>query len=115
MKITSESPITQAQEDAALEILDSAMNKSQKMKRLYALGFNISYIAFIMDVRYNFVYNVVKTYSVQNKQEVEKKIRPSTKELILSLFTKGQSYIDICRALHVNYCEVGRTLKEIGV
>ena len=113
MKLTS--AITVAQEDAALEILESTLNKSQKMKRLYILGFSISYIAYIMDVRYNFVYNVVKTYSVQNKQEVEKKTRTSTKELILSLFTKGQSYIDICRALHVNYCEVGRTLREIGV
>ena len=52
-------PQVNCTDDDILEVLlEENVTKSHKMKRLFDLGLEVSYIAMLLDVRYNFVYNV---------------------------------------------------------
>lgn len=69
------------------QMKSNEISKSQAMKELYSMGFYINDIAKLLDVRYNFVYNVisenydeVRTRKQNNKDSKSQMIRELTQQ-----------------------------------
>lgn len=93
-------------------VSDETLSKSKKMVELYKLGLEIKEIATIMEVRYNFVYNVVSNYANMNGLKLETTKKEGKKEKIIALFLEGKSNKEIAIELQTNYNYVFNTLKE---
>lgn len=91
---------------------DVSKSKSLRMKELFELGLEIKQIAILMNVRYNFVFNVVSNYVRINDIEVTNSERNSRKNEIIELFLKGKTNTEISKLLKVNYNYVFKVLKE---
>ena len=91
---------------------DENKSKSLKMKELFELGLEIKDIAIMLNVRYNFVYNVVSNHVRINDIEVENVERNSRKKEIIDLFLLGKSNVEISKDLKVNYNYVFKVIKE---
>lgn len=91
----------------------SEASKSSKMKELFALGLDIKEIANIMQVRYNFVYNVISNLVITTGLEVENEVKTTKKDLIKELFLQGKSNKEIAIELKTNYNYVYKLVKEI--
>ena len=85
------------------------------MKDLFELGLEIKEIATMMNVRYNFVYNVVSNYVRINDIETTSVERSSRKNEILDMFKQGKSNIEISKELKVNYTYVFKVIKEYKI
>jgi len=109
MKIKNENKMTKA----AIEKLvgDEAVSKSAKMKQLFSAGMSIKEIATLLDVRYNFVYNVISNYVTVEGVEVETTKKAGKKEAIIELFKQGKSNKEISAELKSNYNYVYNVLK----
>jgi DNA-binding NarL/FixJ family response regulator len=88
--------------------------KSEKMKELFIGGLEVKEISILMNVRYNFVYNVVSNYVRMNDLEEkvisEKKI--NRKDDIVKLMKEGKSNIEISKILKCNYNYVWKICNE---
>jgi len=91
---------------------DEKLSKSTKMKNLFELGMEVREIANLMQVRYNFVYNVVSNYARINDIETSSVERNSRKNEIIELFNQGKTNVEISKELKVNYNYVFKVLKE---
>lgn len=91
---------------------NTSISKSQKMKDLFELGLEIKEIATIMNVRYNFVYNVVSNHVRINDIETTSVERSSRKNEIIDLFFSGKTNVEISKELKVNYNYVFKIIKE---
>jgi predicted transcriptional regulator len=87
-------------------------SKSEKMKNLFDIGMNVKEISVVMDVRYNFVYNVVSNYVNMNKIELVAEEKNVKKDLIIAMFLKGKSNKEISIELSTNYNYVHNVLKQ---
>lgn len=87
-------------------------SKSQKMKDLFDLGFDVKEIASIMDVRYNFVYNVISNYVNMNGLAVEREVKNGKNKQIIELFLAGKSNKEIAIELKTNANYVFNVLKN---
>ena len=78
-------------------IIKNAASKSKAMIELYNEGLEIKQIAQAMDVRYNFVYNVISNHCRMNDVELRtnKTSESSKKVLIEKLFKEGKSNTEI--------------------
>lgn len=89
-------------------------NKSEKMKDLFMGGLEIKEISNLLDVRYNFVYNVVSNYVRMN--DLEKKVisekKVNRKDDIVKLMKEGKSNIEISKILKCNYNYVWKICSE---
>ena len=96
-------------------IINNATSKSKAMVELYNAGCEIKQIAQAMDVRYNFVYNVVSNYCRMNEVELRtnKENGNSKKAQIAKLFAQGKSNTEIAKALKTNYNYVYKITKEL--
>ena len=96
------------------EILGSDLSKSKKMVELYNEGLEIKEIATLMEVRYNFVYNVISNMCRMNDVELRtnKDNGNSKKALIISMFEEGKSNTEIAKELKTNYNYVYKITKE---
>lgn len=98
------------------EIMSNEGSKSSKMVSLYELGMSISDISKLMNVRYNFVYNVIS-----NKCRIEgTKVRVSkskgeVKSKVIELIEKGLNNSEISSELKMNYNYVWKIRKEYEV
>lgn len=88
------------------------LSKSKKMIELFNLGFEVKTISQLLDVRYNFVYNVVSNYINVNGLTVESNKQESKKDLIVELFKQGKSNKEISIELKTNYNYVYNTIKS---
>lgn len=71
-------------------IIDSEISKSKKMIQLYIdHELDIKTIASLLNVRYNFVYNVVSNYCRINDIELRTTKKESKKDLIIDLINQG--------------------------
>ena len=95
-------------------ILGSDLSKSKKMVELYNLGMEIKEIATLMEVRYNFVYNVVSNMCRMNDVELRtnKETGNSKKALIIAMYQEGKSNTEIAKELKTNYNYVYKITKE---
>ncbi|MNH24361.1 hypothetical protein D3C79_842880 [compost metagenome] len=91
---------------------DESLSKSKKMIQLFEAGMKIKEITELMDVRYNFVYNVVSNYITVNQVEVETTKQSSKKQEIIQLFSEGKTNKEISSTLSTNYNYVYKTIKE---
>ena len=96
-------------------IINNATSKSKAMVELYNAGCEIKQIAQAMDVRYNFVYNVVSNYCRMNEVELRtnKENGHSKKAQIAELFAQGKSNTEIAKELKTNYNYVYKITKEL--
>ena len=96
------------------KVLESNESKSKKMITLYNEGLEIKEIATLMEVRYNFVYNVISNYCRMNEIDLRTNVSngSSKKQLILELFNAGKSNTEISKELKTNYNYVYKITKE---
>ena len=87
-------------------------SKSSKMKQMFDLGLDVKQIADIMQVRYNFVYNVVSNYVRMNDIKVVQVKKQSRKDDIVKLYKTGKTNVEISKALKCNYNYVFKVVKE---
>lgn len=92
---------------------DETISKSNKMKQLFELGYSVKEISTMLNVRYNFVYNVISNYVNVNGIETVKQVnKESKKDLIIELFKQGKSRKEISIELKTNYNYVFNVIKE---
>lgn len=97
------------------KILSGDTSKSKKMVELYNGGLEIKQIAELMNVRYNFVYNVVSNYCRMNEVELRtnKDNSNSKKVQIEKLFREGKTNTEIAAELKTNYNYVYKITKSL--
>ena len=97
------------------KIINNASSKSKAMVELYNSGLEIKQIANIMQVRYNFVYNVISNYCRMNDIELRtnKNNTNSKKVQIEELFKAGKSNVEIAKELKTNYNYVYKITKNL--
>ena len=97
------------------KIINNATSKSKAMIELYNGGLEIKQIAQAMDVRYNFVYNVISNYCRMHEVELRtnKENGNSKKAMIAKLFEEGKSNTEIAKELKTNYNYVYKITKEL--
>ena len=97
------------------KIINDATSKSKAMVALYNSGLEIKQIADIMQVRYNFVYNVVSNYCRMNEVELRtnKNNTNSKKAQIEELFKAGRSNTEIAKELKTNYNYVYKVTRNL--
>lgn len=93
------------------EVLKAETSKSQKMKDLFDMGFEVKEIATMLEVRYNFVYNVISNYCNMNGIQIESTKKEGKKEQIIELHKAGMSNKEISIELKTNYNYVFNVLK----
>ena len=97
------------------KIINNATSKSKAMVALYNSGLEIKQIANIMQVRYNFVYNVISNHCRINDIELRtnKNNTNSKKVQIEELFKAGKSNVEIAKELKTNYNYVYKVTKNL--
>lgn len=90
---------------------NDALSKSQKMKDLFDLGYETKAVAEMLNVRYNFAYNVISNYVNMNKLEVVAQEKSGKKDQIIELHKAGKSNKEISIELSTNYNYVFNVLK----
>jgi len=96
------------------KIFASDVSKSQKMKQLFDLGLDIKVIAEVMDVRYNFVYNVISNYVNIHDIPTSKTTGESKKSAIIEAFLGGKTNKEIAKELKLNYNYIYKVIREFG-
>ena len=96
-------------------IINNAASKSKAMIELYNGGLEIKEIANAMNVRYNFVYNVISNHCRMNEIELRtnKTNENSKKVMIEELFKQGKSNTEIAKELKTNYNYVYKITKAL--
>ena len=96
-------------------IINNATSKSKAMVELYNEGLDIKQIAQAMDVRYNFVYNVISNHCRMNDIELRtnKGNENSKKVMIEKLFKEGKTNVEISKELKTNYNYVYKITKQL--
>ena len=96
-------------------IINNAASKSKAMIELYNEGLEIKEIATAMDVRYNFVYNVISNFCRMNDVELRtnKDKGNSKKVQIEKLFREGKTNTEIAAELKTNYNYVYKITKAL--
>ena len=96
-------------------IINNAASKSKAMIELYNEGLEIKQIAEVMNVRYNFVYNVISNFCRMHEVELRtnQSSESSKKVLIEQLFKEGKSNTEIAKELKTNYNYVYKITKAL--
>jgi DNA-binding NarL/FixJ family response regulator len=93
-------------------ITQEDLSKSARMVQLFEAGLTVKQISEAMEVRYNFVYNVISNYSVVNDVKIEKTVKAGKKEEIIKLHLEGKTKKEISVELKTNYNYVYNVLKK---
>lgn len=97
----------------AMKIVNGEGTKSAKMKALYNEGVEIGEIAKLMDVRYNFVYNVISNAAMKNGEQVRVTRKNGTvKAAIIEGIKAGKTNKEISTELGVLYNYVFKVRKD---
>lgn len=96
-------------------LINNAASKSKAMIALYNEGLEIKQIAEAMNVRYNFVYNVISNFCRMNEVELRtNKVNESSKKVLIEqLFKEGKSNTEIAKELKTNYNYVYKITKAL--
>jgi transposase-like protein len=102
-----------AQGQATVEkIVKMEVSKSQKIKDLFDAGLETKDIAELLQIRYNFAYNVISNYARMNDINVDVTPKTHRKDEIVTLAKTGKSLVEISKELKVNYNYVWKIVKE---
>jgi transposase-like protein len=91
---------------------DEKMSKSEKVRRLFLGGMDVKEIAEVLNIRYNFAYNVLSNYVNINDIPVEKTQKESKRDDIVKLLDEGKTLADISRITKTNYNYIWKISKE---
>ncbi|MNB67098.1 hypothetical protein D3C75_135810 [compost metagenome] len=94
------------------KVVNKEGSKSSKMIELFELGVPVKEIATIMDVRYNFVYNVVSNYSNVNGIKTVTNKTTGKKDEIVELFKQGKTNKEIAAEVKSPYNYVFNVIKK---
>lgn len=100
------------EKEVANIISNEEVSKSSKIKDLFLLGLTIKDISKKLDIRYQFVYNVVTNFVNTAGIEVVTEERTSKKGTIIELYLQGRTNKEISIELKVNYNYVFKVLKD---
>lgn len=96
-----------------LILKDEKLSKSAKVRALFDGGLEVKEIATLLDIRYNFAYNVLQNHVIMNDIKVEKTERASKKDDIIKLLQEGKKIVDVCKATKTNYNYVWKISSEL--
>lgn len=111
MKKVEVKKMSKNQVEAVLK--DEKLPKSAKVRALFDGGLEVKEIATLLNIRYNFAYNVLQNYIIQNDIKVEKSERNSKKDEIIKLLSEGKSLVEVCKATKSNYNYVWKLNSEL--
>lgn len=112
MKRLMDGTTTEVTEQVISDVLTGTGSKSGKMKELFNLGLEIKQIAVLMNVRYNFVYNVVQNMVIVDGIQVETNRGSSKKDEVWKLLDLGKTTKEIAIELKTNYNYVYKLKKD---
>lgn len=101
-----------SKEDIEMIVNNESLSKSNRIKELFQFGIDIKQISILMNVRYQFVYNVCSNFVNINDLEVVQDKKESKKEKVIELFLNNHSNIEISKILKTNYNYVYKIIKE---
>lgn len=113
MKLTNVKKVKNLEEKVNQIIENKESSKSGKMKELFTLGIEVKEISKLMNVRYNFVYNVISNLVIIEGLEVESNKQSNKKDIVKELFTQGKSSKEIAIELKTNINYIYKLVKEI--
>lgn len=93
-------------------IINSEVSKSNKIVQLFNAGKNVKEISELLNIRYNFAYNVISNYINVNSIEVIKEEKDTKKDLVVKMFLEGKKVIEISKELKTNYNYIHKIVKE---
>lgn len=93
---------------------DENLSKSRRMIELFKGGLEVKEISKMLEVRYNFVYNVINNYLIKEGliDSVIKEKKSSKKDEIIKYWLEGYSVISIAKELRLNYNYVWKICRE---
>lgn len=94
------------------DIVESAASKSSKIKDLFEHGFAVKDIANLLDIRYNFAYNVIQNHVIVNDIAVDTEKKETRKDTVFALFDEGKTLTEVSKELKMNYNYVWKLRKE---
>lgn len=99
--------------DMEVIIKDEKMSKSEKVRQLFNGGLEVKEIATLLNIRYNFAYNVLQNYVIIHDIQVTKAERETKRDDIVKLLQEGKSLVEVCKATKSNYNYVWKISKEL--
>lgn len=111
MKIKNVQPVKNLSKETKL-ILESDSSKSNKIKLLFGIGYSVKEIASMLNIRYNFAYNVVSNNCNINNIDVVKTKTTNKSDLIIDLYLQQVSSKQIAKQLQTNINYVYQTINK---
>lgn len=99
-------------EDEVKVVLAAETSKSAKIKTLFEHGYEVKEIARLLDIRYNFAYNVIQNHVIVNSIEIDTEKKATRKDEVFVLFDEGKTLTEVSRELKMNYNYVWKLRKE---
>jgi hypothetical protein len=101
-----------SKEEIKALVKNTQVSKSAKIRQLFDSGMDIKSISQLLQIRYNFAYNVLQNHVIQNGIAVEKSVRVSKRDDIVKLLKTGMSLADVSRKTKTNYNYIWKINKE---
>lgn len=98
---------------AIASILKKESSKSLKVKNLFDLGLEVKEIAGLVQIRYNFAYNVISNYIIIEGLEVENTKKDSKIDLVRTMFKANKSCKEIAIELRTSQNYIYKLIKQI--
>lgn len=95
------------------KVLDTEQSKSKKIIGLFDLGMEVKEIANVLEIRYNFAYNVISNYVNMNDIEIEKSRAAGKKEKVKELYKQGKTVKEISKELRTSMNYIYKLVNEI--
>jgi hypothetical protein len=112
MKVSNvEKRIETAEVDTIVKAQD--MSKSAKVRALFDGGLDVGEIAELLQIRYNFAYNVLQNHVIMNDIQVEKVERNSKRDEIVKLLLEKKTLAEVSRLTKTNYNYIWKISKEL--
>ena len=90
------------------------VSKSAKIRNLFDGGLDVGEIATLLNIRYNFAFNVLQNYIIINEIPTSKTDKSNSKRAeIVKLLNEGKSLADVSRITKTNYNYIWKINKEL--
>lgn len=93
-------------------VSNTEMSKSARVKTLFEHGLEVKEIAQLLNIRYNFAYNVIQNYIIVNDIQVETTKKETKKDGVFALFDQGKKLGEVSKELKMNYNYVWKLYQE---
>lgn len=98
------------------KVVASEGSKSSKVKELFDMGLEVKDIASLLDIRYNFAYNVISNYiNLNDIQVISERAKGGKKDDVVQLAAQGLKPKEIAKQLKTNINYVYKILKTTNV